>query len=157
MNYAPRWLNDEEQGFWRQYLAAANKIDRVIDDSLHSNGALSAPEYAVMVALSEAEGRQLRLRELCTELNWDRSRTSHQITRMEKRGFVAKEKSEGDARGVMVSLTDEGMRRLEEAVPEHVETVRRLIFDHLDPQDVPALQRFFTNVLAVNSIPSEEK
>ncbi len=153
MTTAPRWLNDEEQALWRSLLAASRKVDRVIDETLQAGSDLSASEFAVLVALSEAEDHQLRLRELCSGLNWDRSRTSHQVTRMERRGLVTKNKCPGDARGVLVSLTGEGMSRLEQAAPDHVESVRRTVFDHLDPGDVPALRRFLDGIADVTNVP----
>lgn len=122
-------------------------ISRTIDDRLQAGSDLSSSEYAVLVVLSEAQERTLRLRELCTELGWDRSRASHQVTRMVKRGLLAKEKCPGDARGVLIALTEEGMRRLQDAVPDHVETVRRLVFDHLDEDRSAQLCGFFTDVL----------
>lgn len=122
-------------------------ISRTIDDRLQAGSDLSSSEYAVLVVLSEAQERTLRLRELCAELGWDRSRASHQVTRMAKRGLLAKEKCPGDARGVLIALTEEGMRRLQDAVPDHVETVRRLVFDHLDEDRSAQLRGFFTDVL----------
>lgn len=150
MTTQPRWLSDDEQAFWRLLLASRVKLMRVVENSLLDSSELSSPEYAVLVALSEADDQQLRLRELCHELGWDRSRTSHQITRMEKRDLVTKEKSPGDGRGVMVRLTETGTQRLERAVPDHVETVRRAVFDHLDPADMPAVRRFLEGILATN-------
>ncbi|WIM68606.1 MarR family winged helix-turn-helix transcriptional regulator [Corynebacterium breve] len=148
-----RWLNDEEQEMWRAMLATFRKINRAMDETLLAGSDLSSSEFAVLVTLSEAEDCQLRLRDLCLGLDWDRSRTSHQITRMERRGLVTKRKSPGDARGVVVSLTDEGMRRLEQAAPEHVESVRRLVFDHMHQDDVASLKRFMKGVEAVNNVP----
>ncbi|SER78118.1 MarR family winged helix-turn-helix transcriptional regulator [Corynebacterium cystitidis] len=148
-----RWLNDEEQEFWRAMLATSRKITRAMDETLLAGSDLSTSEFSVLVALSEAEDCELRLRDLCADLDWDRSRTSHQITRMERRGLVTKKKSPGDARGVVVSLTDEGWRRLEQAAPEHVESVRRLVFDHMYPEDVAHIRRWMDGVQAVNNVP----
>lgn len=148
-----RWLNDEEQALWRLILAGMRKIDRVIDETLLAGSDLSSSEFSVLVSLSEADGQCLRLRDLCAGLNWDRSRTSHQITRMERRGLVTKRKSEGDARGVVVSLTDEGMRRLRSAAPEHVESVRRVVFDHMEPEQYAHLKAFMEGVMAVDNVP----
>ncbi len=134
-------------------LAGMRKIDRVIDDTLQAGSDLSSSEFAVLVSLSEAEGQSLRLRDICVGLDWDRSRTSHQITRMERRGLVSKRKSEGDARGVVVSLTEEGMRRLRSAAPEHVESVRRLVFDHMTPEQHTHLKAFIEGVIAVSNVP----
>lgn len=152
----PRWLTDDEQALWRSLLAAQRKVNRVIDETLQVGSDLSSSEFAVLVSLSEADAHKQRLRDLCAGLNWDRSRTSHQVTRMERRGLVNKCKSPGDARGVLVCLTEEGMTRLQQAAPEHVESVRRLIFDHLDPDDVPALERFLEGIKAVSNVPGAD-
>ncbi|MDO5031974.1 MarR family winged helix-turn-helix transcriptional regulator [Corynebacterium sp.] len=153
MNSDTRWLSDDEQELWRLLLAAFRKINRGMEESLMAASELSVPEYGVLVNLSEAPNHQLRLRELCDALQWDRSRTSHQVTRMVKRGLVTKQRSSGDARGVMVEITEQGLQQLESAVPEHVEAVRRMVFDHLDEDAKPALKGFFRDVLAVDSIP----
>ena len=150
-----RWLNDGEQSLWRLMLAASRKVERAMDDTLQVGSSLSTSEFSVLVSLSEAEERSMRLRDLCVDLDWDRSRASHQITRMERRGLVSKHKSEGDARGVVVTLTEEGDRRLQQAAPDHVESVRRLVFDHLNPADIPALQKFMEGVLAVDNVPGQ--
>lgn len=143
----PRWLSDEEQYLWRTLLMAARKVDRAIDDTLQECQGLSTSEFSVLVNLSEARGDALRLRDLCAALDWDRSRTSHQVTRMQRRGLVRKCRSEGDARGVMVVLTPEGRRRIEKAAPIHVESVRQLIFDHLTEQRASVLQEFCDAIL----------
>lgn len=158
MNAEPRWLSDEEQEFWRLMLGSARRLDRLIEESLLSSAELSSAEFSVLVGLSEAEDQCLRLRDLCTTLGWDRSRASHQITRMERRDLVSKEKSPGDARGVIVRLTDYGMERLEKAVPDHVESVRRVVFDNLDPKDIPTLRSFFEGIMEYgdNSVDANE-
>lgn len=152
MTAEPRWLSDDEQSFWRLLIATRTTLMRVVEDSLLASSGLSSPEYATLVVLSEAEEQQLRLRDLCSALGWDRSRTSHQVTRMERRDLVTKEKSPGDGRGVLVRLTENGMQRLERAVPDHVETVRRAVFDHLDPADIPAIRRFLEGILSAEEI-----
>ncbi|MEK0372248.1 MarR family winged helix-turn-helix transcriptional regulator [Corynebacterium mastitidis] len=153
MAVAPRWLTEDEQALWRLLLAAMRKIDRVLDETLQVGQDLSSSEFAVLATLSEVEGCSMRLRDLCCSLDWDRSRASHLVTRMVKRGLVTKGRSEGDARGVEVSVTEEGMRRLRSAAPEHVESVRRLIFDHLDAGRTDALAGFLRGVLAVDNVP----
>lgn len=143
----PRWLTDEEQQLWRLILAATRKMDRTLDETLQADHELTSSEYSVLVSLSEAGDREMRLRDLCIALEWDRSRTSHQITRMDKKGLVSKVKCEGDARGVIVELTPEGERRLKQAVPAHVETVRRLVFDPMGPEQADVLRDYLTAAL----------
>lgn len=57
---------------------------------------------------------------------------------------------------MLVILTDQGMSHLEEAVPDHVETVRRLIFDHLDADRADKISEFFTDVLAAEDLPTNQ-
>ena len=151
-----RWLDDEEQELWRLLLGAVRKINRGMDETLKAGGEVSASEFAVLVALSEAPEQRLRLHELCTQLEWDRSRASHQVTRMEKRGLLYKEPDAVDARGINVCVTHVGIEHLRRAAPEHVESVRRMVFDHLQPEDVPALRRFFNGVLQAKNLPGYE-
>ena len=127
-----------------------------MDETLKAGGEVSASEFAVLVALSEAPEQHLRLHELCTQLEWDRSRASHQVTRMEKRGLLYKEPDAVDARGINVCVTHVGIEHLRRAAPEHVESVRRMVFDHLQPEDVPALRRFFNGVLQAKNLPGYE-
>lgn len=147
MTTQPRWLSDEEQHLWRLMLAATRQVARTLDETLQTASGLSSSEFAVLVALSEAEDHVLRLRELCAALSWDRSRTSHQITRMDKRGLVTKAKSPGDARGVLITLTQDGWERLESAAPDHVENVRRLVFDHIKREDFAEFEDFLERVI----------
>ncbi|AZA11207.1 MarR family winged helix-turn-helix transcriptional regulator [Corynebacterium gerontici] len=145
MNTA-RWLTDEEQSLWRMLLAANRKVDRAIEESLNADD-LTTPEFSVLVSLSEHPEQKMRLRELCASLNWDRSRTSHQITRMERRGLVEKQRCEGDGRGVLVALTREGERRLQQAAPAHVGTVRSVVFEKMSEEEADALRAFSKKVL----------
>ncbi|MBI9000176.1 MarR family winged helix-turn-helix transcriptional regulator [Corynebacterium sp. CCM 9185] len=153
---APRWLSPEEQAFWRLLLSAVRKASRCIEETLVTDHGLSTSEFAVLVSLSENPDRQMRLRDICSDLDWDRSRMSHQITRMQRRGLVIKTRCAGDARGVVVQITPEGTERLVAAVPKHVESVRRLIFDDLDPADIPLLSRYLETVLKVDNVPGAE-
>ena len=145
----PRWLNPEEQDLWRLLLRSIHRIDRSLDETLQQGEGITASEFAVLVALSEHPEKTMRLKELCAQLEWDRSRTSHQITRMERRGLVTKAKAEHDGRGVHVQLTDEGQRRIEAAAPGHVEVVRKVVFDHMSAEESEVLQQFFRKVLEV--------
>lgn len=153
MTAQTRWLGEEEQVLWRLVLRAIRKIERGLEETLVRCSNLTTSEYAVLVCLTDAKEDAVRVRDLCTELEWDRSRASHQITRMEKRGLVTKSKDPNDARGVVVEITEQGEIDLAIAVPEHVESVRRLVFDHMDQLDTEALRRFFEGVLEVDNIP----
>lgn len=100
---------------------------------------ISAADYAVMVPLADAPDGQLRTKDLGIALGWDRSRTSHQVTRMVKRGLVARELYADDARGSIVRLTPAGKAAIEHAAPNHVALVRRLFFDPISDDELDTL------------------
>ena len=130
----PNWLSDDEQKFWRLLLAASRKVNHHIETVLQDDHNLTSAEFAVLVNLSESPEKEIRLRDLCHILNWDRSRASHQVSRMQKRG-------------VIIELTDEGDRRIRNAAPSHVESVRDVIFNNLDPDLLEPVSKFLRHIL----------
>lgn len=148
MTKQPQWLNAEEQEFWSLLRSSARRVERATGGSVTANADVSLPEYSVLAALADAPKKALRLRELCSALEWDRSRMSHQITRMEQRGLVTKEKSNVDARGVVVRITQQGQDRVDAAKPGYVDAARRVVFDQLDYDDIPVLQKFLAAIVA---------
>jgi len=108
---------------------------------------LSGPDYRVLHPLSEAPGHLLRARELCAEIGWDRSRLSHHVSRMEKRGLVAREQCVEDGRGLMVRLTAAGRKAIEAAAPAHAENVQRYFFDLISDEELDTLADVFERVL----------
>ncbi|MFD5867380.1 MarR family winged helix-turn-helix transcriptional regulator [Corynebacterium sp. NPDC060344] len=133
------WLNDDEQTLWRAMMDAAKAVERAMDTRLLTTEEISSADFSVLVQLSEAEGGTVRMRELCEGLKWDRSRMSHQITRMEKRGLVTKLRCAADSRGIDVELTPTGRDVIERAAPDHVRMIRNIVFDELDA--LPGLDR----------------
>ncbi|MEY2444356.1 MAG: hypothetical protein QOE00_936, partial [Ilumatobacteraceae bacterium] len=115
----PRWLNERQARVWQAYLHLNQHLYAVLEDQLTRDAGLSGADYKVLVPLSDAPGGVLRARELCTEIGWDRSRLSHHVSRMEKRGLVVREECADDARGLMVRLTDAGRKAIEGAAPQH--------------------------------------
>lgn len=133
------WLDDDEQTLWRAMMDAAKAVERAMDTRLLATEEISSADFSVLVQLSEAEGGAVRMRELCEALKWDRSRMSHQITRMARRGLVNKLRCANDSRGIDVELTAHGRDVIERAAPDHVRMIRRIVFDELDA--VPGLDR----------------
>lgn len=143
-----RWLNDSEQHVWRQWLALASALPAVLGQQLQQECGISLPDYEIFVALSEAPEPAVRISALADIVGWERSRLSHHLTRMEKRGLVARRECSEDGRGAYVTLTPEGRSRLEAAAPVHVAGVRSAFFDRLGGDDIAALDRITTAILA---------
>ena len=143
----PRWLDQRQAHVWQSYLQLNQHLYAALEAQLERDAGLSGADYKVLVPLSEAPAGVLRARELCTEIGWDRSRLSHHVSRMAKRGLVAREECSEDARGSMVRLTDAGRRAIEGAAPEHAETVRRYLFDLVSDGELETLAAVFDRVL----------
>ncbi|WP_043502876.1 MarR family winged helix-turn-helix transcriptional regulator [Georgenia sp. SUBG003] len=135
----PRWLDADQQRAWRRYLRGSASLQEVINHDLEQSAGLSLSEYEVLVRLSEAEGRTLRMSALADELVHSRSRLTHTIRRMEAAGLVERTTCTEDRRGVNATLTDKGYARLEEAAPGHVESVRARMVDRLTPEQLGQL------------------
>jgi DNA-binding MarR family transcriptional regulator len=144
----PRWLDEREARLWRTWLRLYQELSSVLEEQITRDGGLSGADYAVLVRLSESPDGMLRARELGREILWDRSRLSHHVGRMEKRGLVAREECTEDARGAMVRLTDAGRAAIEAAAPGHVAATRRFFFDLLSDHEVDELTAVFDRVLA---------
>lgn len=138
-----RWLDDEEKALWRDYLGLQGRLHLAIQRDLKLSSDLTEPEFEVLVYLSEADG-PLRMTALADVLMWERSRLSHQVTRMVKRGLVERTSCPTDGRGAFVSVTADGMSEIEKAAPHHVATVRREFLDRLDDDDKRELARLLS-------------
>jgi DNA-binding MarR family transcriptional regulator len=136
-----RWLTDEQQHAWRRLAAVILKLPSELERQLQRDSGLSHFEYWVMALLSEAPDRRLRLNELAGQANASLSRLSHVVTRLEKRGWVAREPCPEDARVTLAALTDAGFGQVVAAAPGHVEAVQTLVFDALGDRDVRDLAR----------------
>ena len=143
----PRWLDDRQQHVWQAYLHLDQHLYSALEQELVRDSGLSGPDYKVLHPLSQEPAGLLRARELCAEIGWDRSRLSHHISRMEKRGLVTREECAEDGRGLMVRLTEAGRKAIEGAAPQHVENVQRYFFDLLSEDELETLSRVFDRLL----------
>jgi DNA-binding MarR family transcriptional regulator len=134
-----RWLNEQEQRMWRGFQGMWRNLDRAVERDLMDRVALSAADFSILVPLSEAPDHRLRARDLGRILDWDRSRLSHQIRRMEQRELLSRSKCPTDARGTFIKLTQHGWETVQQAAPGHVQAVRAHFFDVLTDADIVAL------------------
>src|SRR5690348_11734002 len=117
---ATNWLSAEEQRAWRAYLEATMLLFDALDRELQRDARMPHAYYEILVRLSEAEGRTLRMSELADRTRSSRSRLSHAVARLEERGWVVRRECADDRRGQLAQLTDEGFAVLAEAAPGHV-------------------------------------
>ena len=134
-----RWLSEEEQRTWRAFITVNQRLFAVLDRELHVDAGMPHTYYEVLVTLSEAPDRTLRMSELAELCRSSRSRLSHAVSRLEAAGWVRRDSCPNDRRGSFAVLTDEGFAVLERAAPGHVEAVRTHLFDALTPLQVAQL------------------
>lgn len=134
-----RWLSHDEQVSWRSWLTATTLIPERLSRELQAQHGLTLADYEILVRLSEAEGRCLRMSDLARRTLVSRSRLTHQVDRMERAGLVSRRVCADDGRGLLACLTDEGWQRLVAAAPDHVESVRAALLDALTPEEFAAL------------------
>ena len=135
-----RWLSDDEQQAWRSFLVATNLLYDQLDRELQRDAGFPHGYYEILVRLSEAPDRRLRMSQLAERSQSSRSRISHAVARLEETGWVRRESCPTDRRGSFAVLTDEGFAALEAAAPGHVEGVRRHVFDTLTDEQVAQLR-----------------
>ncbi|MEU0912451.1 MarR family winged helix-turn-helix transcriptional regulator [Streptomyces althioticus] len=146
MNATPQWLTPEQQAAWDGFIRMQEKLIGRLARRVQADSRMSAADYIVLAKLTEAGGR-MRFMDLTKLVEWEKSRMSHQVGRMVKRGLVAKEECPDDGRGAFVVATPAGYQAIEDAAPLHVEHVRRLFVDALTEEELATIARISARVL----------
>lgn len=144
-----QWLGESEQIAWRTFIFGATSILDRLSQVLESDPRidLTLSEYEILVRLSESEHHRMRMSDLADRVVHSRSRLTHTVSRMEKRGLLARVRCVADGRGREAALTDEGMALLERAAPIHVQSVRDVLLDPLGHDDFLELGRIVGRTL----------
>jgi DNA-binding MarR family transcriptional regulator len=149
-----RWLDQGQQRTWRTFMITMKLLQEQLERDVDRDTAVPSAYYEVLVRLSEAPGRRLRLSDLAEQSQSSRSRLSHSLARLESLGWISRQVCATDRRGAFAVLTDEGYAALEAAAPVHVESVRTHIFDQLDEAQLTQLraicERLLEHLVAVN-------
>ena len=141
-----RWLTAEEQRTWRTFLDATQLLFSAVEGQLQRESGIPHGYYEILVRLSEAPDRSLRMSQLAEASVSSKSRLSHAVARLEERGWVERLDCPTDRRGQVARLTDAGFTALAGAAPSHVEQVRRTLFDALTPEQVTQLDAISTAI-----------
>ena len=135
---ARKRLTARELTIWRSLLDTTAELRRVLGARLQESG-LSPADYQVLLALREADGTRLRSSELATTMEWERSRLSHHLGRMERRGLIRRDDCATDSRGAEVSLTESGAAAFRRAGALHLRAIKKHFVEALTPEQLEAL------------------
>lgn len=131
-------MTSAELATWRSLLDTTAELRRVLGAELQQTS-LSPADYQVLLALTDARGRRMRSSELALAIDWERSRLSHHLGRMESRRLIRRDECPTDSRGAEVSLTAEGARVFRRATVPHTRSIKRHFADALTPEQFAAL------------------
>jgi DNA-binding MarR family transcriptional regulator len=132
-------MTASEFAVWRAWVDTTTELRRILGAQLLQESSLSPADYQVLLALGEADGRRLRSSELAASIDWERSRLSHHLGRMERRGLIRRDDCATDSRGAEVSLTDDGARMFRSATAPHMRAIKKHFADALTPEQFEAL------------------
>nr|WP_211177465.1 MarR family transcriptional regulator [Pseudonocardia acidicola] len=141
-------MDDDEQRTWRAFLSANRLVFDRIERQLQQDAGIPLAYYEILVRLSEAPDRTLRMSKLASSSLSSRSRLSHAVARLEEAGWVVRRACPTDRRGAFAELTPAGLAALEAAAAGHVENVRSTLFDKLTPEQQAALQDIAQTLVA---------
>src|SRR5690242_3729602 len=136
---ARRRMTSGELAVWRSLVDTTGELRRILGARLLEETGLSPADYQVLLALSEADGRRLRSSQLAATIDWERSRLSHHLARMERRGLLRRDDCATDSRGAEVSMTDDGASRFRQATAPHARAIREHFADALTAEQFDAL------------------
>lgn len=152
------WLSPEEDRAWRAFVFAQRHLVAHLNRGLQESG-LSGPDYEVLVELSASDRDRMRARDLCTALDWEKSRLSHQLRRMQQDGLISRELNPDDARSTMVRMLPAGRAAIERAAPRHAEDVRRNFIDLFSPAELDIIatlnERILRHLVTPDGAPAE--
>ena len=151
-NTATRWLSADEQCTWRNFLTAWQWLLSSVDGQLMRDARIPLAYYEILVRLSEAPDRALRMSQLAAMASGSVSRLSHVVSRLEAKGWVRREPCPGDGRFINAVLTDEGLQKVVATAPGHVAAVRERLISTLTEEEFAQLGAISAKVLAAQGI-----
>ena len=137
----------DEKELWRSFYIMRRQLELTLERRLQADAGISSADYEILIALHNAPSMRLRAGQIGDIIGWEKSRVSHQISRMEQRELVKREECGDDARGVWVVLTDDGESAVQGAAADRADAVRQYFFDLLDDDEKHALSSISRKVL----------
>lgn len=141
------WLDPQENDAWLALAAMLFTLPPALDAQLQRDSALTMGDYMVLAMLSDRRDEPLRMSDLAAVAQTSQSRLSRIVARLEQDGYVLRSMAANDRRVVVAELTEAGLAKITDAAPQHVEMVRRLVFDHLDRDQIRALAGIGQSIL----------
>ncbi|MGW0828133.1 MarR family winged helix-turn-helix transcriptional regulator [Streptomyces sp. NPDC002845] len=147
MGETVRWLTPEAQHAWRSFLRLQKRLEARLSRSMQAESDMSIADFVVLVNLTDVPDGRRRILDLARALEWEKSRMSHHIARMAKRGMVVRDECVEDGCGAFAVITEAGRAAIEAAAPRHVEAVRAVFIDHITQAELRTLAQISERVV----------
>lgn len=141
------WLTDAQMAAWLPFMRAFVQLPHALDRQLRETAGINHAHYGILAMLSAQADRTLSMSALAHQTATSPSRLSHAVASLEQRGWVERSQCTEDKRMQFAALTAAGQELLDAVAPDHVATVRRLVFDQLTDADVEDLRRVMTRIV----------
>jgi len=148
-------LSTAELSTWRTFLRAHATVTRRLEAELIAEHELPLASYDVLVQLSEAPDRRLRMTELADRVLLSRSGLTRLADRLERDGLISRQACPSDARGTLAVLTDAGLARLQAAWPTHRRGVAEHVTGRLTPDEVRTLGELLGKLVGDGVLPDD--
>jgi DNA-binding MarR family transcriptional regulator len=134
-----RRLTTGELAVWRALVDTTAQLRTILGARLLQDTGLTPADYQVLLALSETRRRRMRSSRLASAIDWERSRLSHHLARMERRGLIGRDDCATDSRGAEVFMTEAGADAFRRATAPHARAIKQHFADALTPEQIEAL------------------
>jgi DNA-binding MarR family transcriptional regulator len=121
-------LDAHELETWRVFQVMRRQLDLTLERRLQADAGISTADFAILVSLEEHPDRRMRAGRIGDLIGWEKSRVSHQLSRMEQRGLIHRTECGDDARGVWIEPTADGRRAVLAAMRDHTAAIRQYFF-----------------------------
>src|SRR5260221_9440623 len=140
-------LSDTQLGAWANYQRMRVRLTERINRELAQKAGLSEVDFEILSALIESPNESVRALALRCGLEWEKSRLSHQLRRMEERGLITRQECAEDNRGSVIRVTGVGRKLATEAKVYCEQAVRQYVVDVLTAEQLQALGTIAETIL----------
>ncbi|MFZ7087204.1 MarR family winged helix-turn-helix transcriptional regulator [Curtobacterium sp. RRHDQ10] len=116
---------------WDAFHDVWRRLDRALDRAVQEQAGISIPEFEILIGLHRDPDHRLRVRDVAAGIGWEKSRVSHQVTRMVARGLVERADCPSDGRGSWVTMTPDGRRAVLGGIRAHTAALEQLFWGPL--------------------------
>jgi DNA-binding MarR family transcriptional regulator len=132
-------ISGEEFRAYAALIASSTLLQRAVELNLREQANLTQVQFEILMNLANAGDSGIRMAQLADALIVSRSGLSYQVAQLESRGWITRERSADDERGIVARITPEGERMRRRVFAGHVDIVRTAFLDAVEPRELATL------------------